>query len=266
MKRFYTQQKIQNTVIIFFSFLFISWSTTAQIGPPGMGNVNTGSWFAIGIKQNLDTVDKWTSTTYLGLARKSDPNNYNPLLNQSHFVINEEVNNRFHEHWEYSLGLSYRLQNLYQSAPPYEKGDPKSKHEFRVYGKFTYLIKTSFIDIAPTLRQEVRKFYTPRFKNYSENMQFRTRFRLKFALPLSENKVHRLLLYSEQLFAISLKEQPKRWTNFKYKDSRFSLFYSLNPKGVPLQFDLGYMHNLVGTKSTYSAHYFAFDIIWKNPF
>lgn len=249
-----------------FYFLFISTFTIGQIGSPGMGKTNTGSWFAVGVKQKLDTLNKWSSTTYIGLGRKSNPNSYNPVRQPSIFVVSEGFTNHFYENWEYAFGLSYRRQNLYQSSAPYNSSNPRFKQEFRLNGGISYLIKTKFVELTPTLKQDVRKFYRPDFKDYSESWQLRSRFRLKFMFPLTSNKVHRLLLYSEQLFATSLKGDPKEWTKFKYKDSRFSIYYSLTPKSIPFQFDFGYMQDLVGTNSNYSAHYFALDIIWKNPF
>lgn len=266
MNRFWFEFIRMKNLLFLFYFLFISSYSMSQIGSPALGKNNTGSWLAFGINQKLDTLNKWSSMSYIGLGRKSNLNSYNPVRDPGIFIINEEVNHRFHKHWEYSLALSYRRQNLYESISPYEKSNPSSKQEFRFYGKVSYLVKTNFVEITPTFRQEVRKFYTPDFKNYSETLQLRTRFRLKFTFLLTDNKIHRLLLYSEQLFSTSLRTNPKEWTKFKYKDSRFSLYYSFSPKSIPFQFDLGYMHNLVGTQSNFSAHYFAFDIIWKNPF
>src|SRR5689334_13059308 len=80
----------------------------AQISPPGMGETNTASWFAFGVRQSLDSSEKIQSFTYIGLGRISGPTSYNPLKYQEIFVINQEFYHRFHKHWHYSLALSYR--------------------------------------------------------------------------------------------------------------------------------------------------------------
>lgn len=246
----------------------ISFSAMTQVIPPGLGDTKMAGWMAFGIQQDLDTVSGkgWSSTSYFGFGRMSDPDNYNLLQKPAIFILNQEFKNKFSEKWEYSLAFSYRNQKNYSDTEPYERTDPASKQEFRLYGRLSRIFKTSFVEITPTFRQELQKYFTGDFGSYPESFRLRSRFRVKFKVPLSMDEVHKLSLYSEQLFSTSLKTEPNRWTPFEYKDSRFSLYYTLSPKEIPWDFNMGYMNNLIGKKAPFSAHYVGLDLIWKNPF
>lgn len=255
----------------FFTILFLNFFSLAvngQILPPGLGDIHYSSWLAFGINQDLDKQKEngWRSSSYIGIAGQSNPDTDNPFKNPGVFIVNQEFYNRFYQNWEYSLALSYRRQHLYEKVFPFDRVVPSAKNEFRFYSRFSYLHKTDWVEITPTLRQEIAKYFTPDFKDYPENWRMRTRFRLKFRFPLNSAKTQSLLLYSEQLFSISQHAETKKWDRFKYKDSRFSAYYSLSPVWIPFTFNAGYMLNLVGSKSTYTGHYFALDVIWKNPF
>ncbi len=254
------------TILLFFS-LVVSFSY-AQISPPGLGRANAADWFALGIRQALDTIagQGWQSMTYIGLGRKSNPDNFEPFLKPAILVLNQEFYHQFHDNWQYSLALSYRRQDEYADQPPYEHDNPKLKQEFRHYGRLSYTFKTSRIKLTPTFRQEFRKFYAPDFENVSEDFQFRSRFRLKLSVNLDRNKTHRLIAGSEQLFSISKETAPGTWTDFNYRESRFLLYYSYSAKTLPVIFSVGYMNNLVGQKSRYDVHYLAVDIVIENPF
>lgn len=242
--------------------------TFGQINPPGLGKANTASWFAVGIKQELDTIagKGWQSMSYVGFGQKSNPDNHDPFFKPAIFIINQEFYHQFHKTWQYSFALSYRRQNEYAENPPYEHEDPKIKQEFRTYGRFSYIFQTPGIKLTPTFRQEFRKFYSPGFTNTTENFQLRSRFRLQLAINLDRDKMHKLIASSEQLFSISKQNTQENWTDFDYRESRFSLYYSISPKEIPLTLNIGYMNNLVGKKKPYDVHHFGFDIIIENPF
>lgn len=255
---------------LFWSFCFslLPFFTFAQVIPPGLGKTKMAGWLAVGIQQDLDTAEntKWQSVTYLGVARKSDPDNYNLFAKPAAFILNQEFKNNFSENWQYSLALSYRRQNEYSDTAPYDEMDPPLRQEFRMYGRISYEFKTLIVSITPTLRQEFRKFYAPDFESFPENFQVRSRFRLKFSFPISLDKTHRILAFSEQLFSSSQDSNPKEWSRFKYKDSRFALYYALSPKEMPFNFNLGYMNNIIASQPSFSGNYIALDVIWKNPF
>ena len=246
----------------------ITNSAFSQISPPGLGEANTASWTAVGIRQELDTVvgKGWQSMSYVGLGRKSNPTNFNPLYKPVLFVLNQEFYHQFHQNLQYSFAVSYRNQKVYDELSPFEQKNPSVEQEFRIYGRFSYLLKTSRFKFVPTFRQEFRKFFTSEFKSTPTDFQFRTRLRLQLTFNLDLKKTHRLIASSEQLFSISKENNPSAWTDFNYKESRFSLYYSYSPPKVPLIFNVGYMHNLVGFRNNFDVHYIAFDIIIENPF
>lgn len=239
--------------------------TFGQISPPGLGAGNTASWLAFGVRQELDTLKEWQSMTYVGLGRKSNPDNYDPMFKSAILVLNQEFYHQFHKK-QYSFALSYRRQDEYLDNKPYEHDNPNLKQEFRVYGRLSYIFKTERLKFVPTFRQEIRKFFAPNFSDISENFQFRSRLRLQLTVNIDKLKRHRLIFGSEQLFSISKKNVPNSWTDFNYRESRFTLYYSFSPQSSPLIFSVGYMNNLVGNKQTYDVNYLAFDIVWENPF
>ena len=102
----------------------------AQCSPPGLGKANTASWFAIGLKQNINKKETITSATHFGLGRISNPDNYNLFKKQSIYVINEEIANRFKQNWKLSVALSYRWQNKYKATPPMGRYRHTSPHHF----------------------------------------------------------------------------------------------------------------------------------------
>lgn len=247
-----------------FIFLF-SHVILGQISPPGMGAGNLSNWLAVGVRQELDTAKKWQSVTYLGVGRKSNPDNYNPFYKKAFFIFNQEFYHQFHRNWQYSFALSYRIQESYDIHYPYEHLNPPHKQEIRAYGRLSYLVKTNRIKFSPTIRQEFRRFFNPDFSTTHERFQARTRLNLQLTLNLDESKRHRISLGSEQLFAITKHDDQQSWTDFSYHDSRFTLYYSMSPKNSAITLSIGYMNNLIGHSKVSSVHCFAFDLIFENP-
>lgn len=243
-------------------------SAFSQISSPGLGKAKAASWLAIGFSKNLGTIKDggWKSMTYLGLGRKSNPDNKNSFYKPAILVINQEFYHQFHDNWQYSVALSYRKQNEYSDIFPYDEKKPKWQQEFRFYGRFSYIFKTKRIKLTPTFRQEFRKFYAPDFKNAEESVQLRSRFRLQLALNLDRNNTNRLICSSEQLFSIGKETTPNSWTDFNYRESRFSLYYSHSVTKIPVTLSFGYMKNIVGAKNSYNVDYVAFDMVFNDLF
>lgn len=238
----------------------------SQISSPGMGDAKTASWFALGLKQDFGREKKWESVSYIGLGRKSNPDEYNLVHKPSIFVINQEFFHQFHNRWQYSLGFSYRKQHEYTSTYPYVHKNPEFRQELRSYGRIRYSLGNDPVKATFQFREEFRKFYGPRFRSFSEDLQFRSRLRMQLTWSINSTKTHRLIASAEALFSISKKHAPEQWTTFAYRESRFSLYYSLHPSSVPITFNIGYMNNLLGNHSPHSVHYLAFDIIFTNVF
>ncbi len=265
MKKVPARSKLLLAALIFVVTLS---NTYAQLSPPGLGEAKNASWFAFGVRQSLDSLKQKESTTYVGVGLKSSPDENNPFSKMAILVINEEISNRYKKNWEYSYALSYRRSNNYNSTAPYETLDPAIEQEFRVYGRYSYIMEGNGLKWKNTVRQEFRKFFNPDFSNAEENFQLRTRLKTQLSLDLGTTKTHHIIGGAEALFAISKENEPeKQWSKFDYKESRFTLYYSLSPHEIPFIFDIGYMYNLIGKGAAISdVNYLAVDIIWKNPF
>ncbi len=248
------------SIILLVQLSFLSY---AQISPPGLGTAKSASWLALGVRQEIGK--GWQSMTYVGIGRKSDPDNFNLIQKQSIWVANQEFTYKFKKAWQTSFAISYRYQDEYRKEAPFEHADPAARQEFRTYGRVSYNIRTTRLKIVPTLRQEFRKYYTPNFTNFSESIQLRTRFRIQLIASLNKKKTQALTLSSEQLFSISMSDQ-NEWSNFKYGESRFAIYYSYSFTKTPLILSVGYMNNLVGATHPYSANYLSLDLVWENPF
>lgn len=240
----------------------------SQISSPGLGNSTRAGWFALGVRQELDTIKGkgWQSMSYVGVGRSSGRDNNSPLYKRTLFVVNQEFYHQFHTHWQHSIALSYRKQNEYSDPSENTRNNSTIQNEFRLYGRFSYIFKTNKIKLQPTIRQEFRQFSTSHLKNPDEDLQFRTRLRLQLTINLDSRKTHRLIISSEQIFSLGRIAKTKNWKNYNYQESRFSIYYSLSPKTSAFIFSIGYMNNIVGQKSLYDSHYIAFDIVIENPF
>lgn len=238
----------------------------AQISPPGLGNTKIAGWAAIGLRQSLDSAAHKQLVTYFGVGRKSNPDNYDPYQKAAILVLNAEFYHQFHPRWQYSAALSYRRQNQYAGTAPFLELNPGIQQEFRLYGRFSNIIKTKRLKWVNTFRQEFRKYYTPDFQEPDEILQFRSRLRSQLTINLDRAQVHRLVGSAEALFSISKENQTQHpWTAWGYRESRLCLYYSFAPLKSSFVFNLGYMDNVLGTSSLKHVHYLALDVIWENP-
>ncbi len=255
---------------LFFILLFfmLPWVVCSQISPPGMGKINHGAWVALAVNQTIKPDQKglWQSTTSLGYGTRNYADEANPLGQPGAFMFNQEFKKRAHPHWDYSFAMSYRSLNLYMTSAPYERADPAYRQEIRLNGAVSYQISFEKIALSASLKQEFRRFYAPEFEKYPEDIQLRSRFKLKLEIPVTQDKKHKIIAISEQLFAVSHSSENQSWGSFSYKDSRFMLYYAISPLTTPITVHVGYMHQLIGSKRPISGHYFAVDLILKNPF
>jgi hypothetical protein len=229
-------------------------SASAQISPPGLGAAQTAGWLALGARQDLDARDRRESMTYVGLGAVSDIEGADPLRRPAIVVVNQELYDQFAPQWTYSLALSYRRQNEYE-----EGHVALRQRELRVYGRFSHVCKRGRFKLTDTLRPEARNF----FGGAEETFQFRLRARAQLAVAVDRAGQHRVLGSAEALGALN--RTPAQWSAFRYTESRFCLYYSLDRE--PVAFNVGYMNNLLGRGAQLiDVHYLAFDITWKNPF
>ena len=256
--------KIKLRIFLIFLLVTIVYSKClAQFSPPGLGKTKVASWYAVGLKQYLNKEENLNSTTYLGLGLISNPDSYNLFKKKSIYVINEEVSHRFKNHWQYSIALSYRWQRKYNSTEPYEKAIPKARQEIRYYNRFSYLNSIQKINYSISYRPELRLFYNPNFSPARESVQFRSRLRGKMSFYLNSLNTSKLSTAVELLFSTS---KTNNWSKFKYKEARFTLYYSMDIPNQDTTLSVGYMNNILGTTNITDAHYLALDLLIKNPF
>ncbi|HEX5660296.1 MAG TPA: hypothetical protein VFX59_24040 [Polyangiales bacterium] len=233
------------------------WCATAsaQISPPGLGEAETATWVAAGVRQQLDA--RRASMTYAGAGAV---NEHLELPNEpAILVVNEELYDKFAEHWVYSLALSYRRQNEYSLHEAVER-----RQEVRFYGRLSNVLQAGRLKLSSTFRPELRTFYTTSFAPDDEPLQLRFRVREQLAVRLDTNGVHHVIGSAEVLSSIA---KARRWGELAYRESRFCLYYSLDREQWPVVLNVGYMNDLIGRGSAVAdVHYLAFDVTWENPF
>ncbi len=238
---------------------------SAQSSPPGLGVAHTATWLALGLRQHLDTLERQQWVAYVGVGRKSDPTDYLPYHRPAIIVLNQEYYHRVRRHWQYALAVSYREQDEYRAVAPFEHGDPRMRQEFRVYGRWSWLLKRHRWKFAATLRQELRLFYTPDFMPWEEDLQLRTRFRMQVAWDLNTARTVSLSASAEPLFATSRATSGAcDWSPLAYGESRFGLFLSWRLQ--PLVLSVGYMNNLLDDALPHDVHYVSMCAVWEDPF
>lgn len=257
--------QIYRTILISLFLSCFSLIARSQLNPPGLGDAHDAGWLAIGVKQDLDTLKKWSSMTYIGLGRKSAPNNYSLFQKQAIFVFNQEFYCQFRPRWQASIALSYRDQNEYEEFAPFDKYTIPYKQEFRLYARLSRDWNWNRFSISGTVRQEIRKFYEPSFNRWHEDSQLRSRARLKCTYKLSKNGSQRIVASGEAL--INAKHEINQgWSDLQFNESRFCLYYSIAFKKRSLVFDIGYMNDLVWGTDLRSGQYLAIDLVINNPF
>ena len=239
----------------------------AQISPPGLGRANNAFWSAVALRQDLDSAEVWQSVSYIGHGRKSNPSDRDLFSKNVIWVLNQEFYKSLRNSWRISFALSYRHQSQFDEADgQYFIAMPAYENEFRYYSRLSKSWKFGRWKIAPTLRQEIRRFYEPGFKEGNERLQFRTRLRLQATYYLSANKVHRIVGGVESLFSGSIYGVKPAGSGFNYRETRLTLYYSIDPQQFPVTFDIGYMNDLIGGPNATSVHYFCVDLIYDDLF
>ena len=248
-------------VLCFWFSCFYCVFAQAQLSPPGLGESKTAFWSAVGVKQKLS--EKNSTTTYVGTGMISGMEESNPFNAPSILVVNEEFYHKLNPKWKYSVALSYRRQNEYEDA-----ADVPAfiQQEVRLYARLSHTENYGSIKWTTTLRQEVRKFYDEHFGRVEDDLQLRTRFKTQLYIPLDNEAHNNLIGSAEALFSIA-NDNREGWGDMKYKESRFSLYYSYSPNRLPVTLDVGYMNDLIGYgHDVTDVSYLAFDIIINDPF
>ncbi|MFD1553286.1 hypothetical protein DNU06_06380 [Putridiphycobacter roseus] len=250
--------------LLFFTLLCqpVCWS---QISPPGLGKVNAAEWMAVGLKQKIGTKWHLNAATYFGMGRSSLPDNYNPFKRPVLFVLNQEFSHSFKNKWTYSVAVSARIQERYNSTFPYELANPAVKKERRFYSRFTYAKALNKLKYAFTFRPEMRFFNYALVNVNLESAQLRFRFNAKAYYYLNTLKTHKLISSAEMLFASS-KRINEDWGQLGYKECRFCLYYSIYIPKQKMEINFGYMNEIIDLSNVTDVNYLAFDVTIIDPF
>ena len=253
---------------IYFNILLLLLvqNVFSQISPPGLGDTNAASWYAMGLRQKLDKANKIESMTYVGVGLKSDDDDYNLDSKPAILVLNEEIYHQLNDNWKLSYAASYRKQKEYNLNEFSEKEEIEIQQELRAYARISYSKKVGKFKFTQTARQEFRRFVDDDWKNTENPLQLRTRFKTQIALNIDQAKKHSLSAGAEILFSSSIDNATKEWSKFQYKESRFTAAYTFRPKKLPIALSAGYMNNLIETHKTHAVHYASVDLVWENPF
>ena len=238
----------------------------AQVSPPGLGDVNAASWMAIGLRQDLNKNKTFESMTYLGYGATSEKDNYALTSKPGIIVLNQEFSNDLTQNLKLSYALSYRNQKEYEIDELSNSEFSKTQQEFRIYSKIAYINKLGRVKLIQTARQEVRRFLDSKWNNTENPLQLRTRLKTQVAVNLDNQQQHILTLGAESLFSSSKNNFTKKWSSFKYSESRFTAFYTFRPIEIPIAFTIGYMNNLIEKNTTHSVHYVSLDFVFEDPF
>lgn len=244
-------------------WLFASTSA-AQITPPGMGAADAAAWSALGLRESLDAEHRRAYLGYVGVGATHAAPEHDSFVTPSILVLNHELSDHFRPHWLASLGLSYRRQNAYEQHEP-GVSEQKRLQELRLYGRYALVLDGARWKLQTTFRPELRGFVRPDFGPIAEPLQLR--FRLKAQLRHTLTGSHALVGSAEVLASTSrARSREARWGELAYRESRFALFYSFQPRDH-LTVDVGYMNDLLGQgRARVDVHYLAVDLVWVDLF
>lgn len=244
--------------------LLLAYVAQAQLTPPGLDDTNNAFWTALGLSQKIST--KWSSSSYIGEGRDSDPDNHRLLTRQAIFVLNEELQYNFNKFWATSMCISYRIQNRYEHVAPFDADEPAVKDETRFYSRLYARPSVGRSQLAFSFRPEYRTYRYHHHLWTPIDKEIRLRLKGQWAIPLNDDKTDQIIFADEVLFASDhmLSPTAERWTHMSYTENRIGTFYRHAFKHPSIVADFGVMQQ-VGADGDYIAH-MAFDIILVDPF
>ncbi|MBC3541248.1 DUF2490 domain-containing protein [Rufibacter sediminis] len=241
--------------------LLLSFWCQAQISPPGVSSTQGVSWAALGLSQHLGS--RWTSTTYAGVARESDPDNWALLKKQGLLVLNQEVVYGFTPHWQLSVAGSLRRQNEYASDAPYELENPAYRYEARYYSRLYYKHKIRQVAMTYTFRPELRTFFQSSEEPLETPEEIRIRAKAQASIPLNDHHNNFLIGGNEILTAMD-ENSNKTWSAYHFTEDRLSVYFRHVFPDSPVCLDLGIMEQF--KPHGHKTSYLAFDLLLQDPF
>lgn len=243
--------------------MFLGKSSLAQLSAPGMGELEFGNWYAVGMRQ--DITKDLESMTYVGQGLKSADGSKMLALKPYIFVVNQEFYRELSNHWKVSLAGSYRHQKD-EILNVDQESSYDIQQEFRIYGRVSYVSKIGKAKLTQTARQEVRRFVDQNWNNTDSPIELRSRLKSQVAFPLDNQGTHKLTAGAELLFSTKRNNTSKVWSDLAFKETRLTMFYTYRMKEVPVALSVGYMNNMIKSQNYKSNHYLSLDVVIENPF
>lgn len=240
--------------------------TVAQIGPPGMGVVKSASWFAMGITQQLDTAGDIRWNAYVGHGRCSTSQQGMPWQRQAIQVFDQLITYRFHSQWQVGAGASLRFQQRYSDSDPFDRITPP-RDEVRLHARIMHGWPIGRWRMQLTLKQELRRFFTPDLQPWKEDIEWRTRFKVQAEHALGQQGGRKVVCSLEELFAMDhVRGAQDAWTSMGYRETRASVYVVQRMANDRMEVALGGMADLVRGADQAICPYLAMSLTWRDPF
>ncbi|MCO6499866.1 MAG: DUF2490 domain-containing protein [Vicingus serpentipes] len=248
-------------------FILTGVSVNAQITPAGFDHTRLVGWEAVGIHQALTSSGDKTIFAYIGIGTESRPDDFNLLERPGIFVSDQKFQHRFHPHFKYNIGLSYRSQHHYAGQLPYEHESPGKVNEIRTYSTLAWITSLKKLKWEISFKEEWRNFFTTENEEPQYPIKLRSRLKSKWKWSLDQQKKHSLIFQTEVLFSLGKgNSMDTTWSKFHYTDCRLSAFYTYTFDKHPLVLEIGYMNELRGVEMNEDISVIAVNLIWINPF
>jgi hypothetical protein len=244
-------------VALFFLCFTAFLPSFSQISPPGLDDTRAVGWAAVGFSQQIGR--RWQTTVYLGASRESNPDNFSLLRKPAIGVLDINQLYRFNEHWSLAGAVSFRMQNMYFNAPPFDSEDPALRDEVRYYMRVYYRHKVKRISFTYSFRPEYRTYFD-RLDRWSP-VPYEFRFRLKgqAAVSLNQSGSNQFILGNEIL---SVAEP--HFSQYHYTEDRLTTYFRHTFTKPALIVDAGFMYQFLAKEGLIT--HFAVDFIFLDPF
>lgn len=250
---------------LLFALALLPVRVAAQIGPPGMGPVRAAGWMAVGFTQRLDTAGRLNWSGYVGHGRSSMPQHGMPWQRPAILVVDQLLTRRIHPHAQVGLGMSFRSQQRYSATEPFERLAP-DRDEGRLHARLALLWPIGHWRVQVTMKQELRRFFTPDLRPWKEDLEWRSRLKVQAEHPLDAHGRRRMVLAVEELFAMDHERSvPDEWTTLGYRESRLSAYLVQRIAHDRLEVAVGGMADVLRGDPAIGPYMVA-SIVWRDPF
>jgi hypothetical protein len=247
---------VRYVVLILLCFTAFS-PAISQISPPGLDDTRAVAWGAIGFTQQIGA--RWQTTVYFGGSRESNPDNYSLLRKPAIEVLDFTQLYRFNGRWSLAGALSFRKQNRYHDAAPFDSEDPALRDEIRYYMRLYYRHKIKRVSFIYSFRPEYRTYYDGHDRWSPVPYEFRFRLKAQASIGLNQSGSNQFVVGNEILSVA----QP-HFSKYRYTEDRFTTYFRHTFTKPSLIFDAGFMYQFLAGEGLIT--HFAVDFIFVDPF